>query len=149
MRLWSRPSMIWRQWNRCCGNIISASPAIIVEPMPNAGGMVPPAPGYLRGLRELTDRFGLLLLFDEIVTLRLGSGGLQEAEGVIPDYDRSGQDHRRRLPGWRIWRTRRHHEPIRSGRGSGILSHSGTFNGNNITMTAGLGGDAAAGSRSD
>ena len=58
---------------------------IIVEPMPNAGGMLPPAPGYLRGLRQLADRYGLLLLFDEIVTFRLSGGGLQEAEGLKPD----------------------------------------------------------------
>ena len=53
--------------------------------MPNAGGMVPPAPGYLRGLRRLADQFGVLLLFDEIVTFRLSSGGLQEAEDALPD----------------------------------------------------------------
>ena len=110
---------------------------IIVEPMPNAGGMVPPAPGYLRGLRELANRFGLLLLFDEIVTLRLGSGGLQEAEGVFPDMTALAKIIGGGFPvgafGGRA-DIMSQFDP----EGSGILSHSGTFNGNNITMTAGL-----------
>ena len=110
---------------------------IIVEPMPNAGGMAPPAPGYLRGLRELADRFGLLLLFDEIVTLRLSSGGLQEAEGVTPDMTALAKIIGGGFPvgafGGRA-DIMSQFDPA----GAGILSHSGTFNGNNITMTAGL-----------
>ncbi len=110
---------------------------IIVEPMPNAGGMTPPAPGYLRGLRELADRFGLLLLFDEIVTLRLSSGGLQEAEGVIPDMTALAKIIGGGFPvgafGGRA-DIMSQFDPA----GSAKLSHSGTFNGNDITMTAGL-----------
>ena len=110
---------------------------IIVEPMPNAGGMVPPAPGYLRGLRELADRFGLLLLFDEIVTLRLSSGGLQAVEGVNPDMTALAKIIGGGFPvgafGGRA-DIMSQFDPA----GSGKLSHSGTFNGNDITMTAGL-----------
>ena len=110
---------------------------IIVEPLPNAGGMAPPAPGYLRGLRELADRYDLLLLFDEIVTLRLSSGGMQEAEGVIPDMTALAKIIGGGFPvgafGGRA-DIMSQFDP----EGSGKLSHSGTFNGNNITMTAGL-----------
>ncbi len=110
---------------------------IIVEPMPNAGGMVPPAPGYLRGLRELADRFGLLLLFDEIVTLRLSSGGLQEAEAASPDMTALAKIIGGGFPVGAFGGRADIMSQFDPG-GPGILSHSGTFNGNNITMTAGL-----------
>ncbi len=56
--------------------------AIILEP---AGGD-DPLPGYLEGLREVTDRHGVVLIFDEIVTgFRIGLGGAQEVFGVTPD----------------------------------------------------------------
>lgn len=57
--------------------------AIIVEPLQR---IIPPAPGFLEGLRALCDRFDVLLIFDEIVTgFRLAYGGAQERYGVIPD----------------------------------------------------------------
>ena len=57
--------------------------AIIVEPLQR---IIPAAPGFLRGLRDLCDRHGILLIFDEIVTgFRLDYGGAQERYGVIPD----------------------------------------------------------------
>ncbi|EEE38737.1 glutamate-1-semialdehyde 2,1-aminomutase [Rhodobacteraceae bacterium KLH11] len=57
--------------------------AIIVEPLQR---IIPPAPGYLQGLRDLCDRHNVLLVFDEIVTgFRLAYGGAQERYGVTPD----------------------------------------------------------------
>ncbi|MEQ9695563.1 aminotransferase class III-fold pyridoxal phosphate-dependent enzyme [Shimia sp. SDUM112013] len=57
--------------------------AIIVEPLQR---IIPAAPGYLQGLRDLCDRHGVLLIFDEIVTgFRLAYGGAQERYGVTPD----------------------------------------------------------------
>ena len=110
---------------------------IIVEPMPNAGGMIPPAPAYMRGLRALADRYGLLLLFDEIVTLRLSRGGMQEVAGVHPDLTAMAKIIGGGFPvgafGGRA-DIMAQFEPARAG----MLSHSGTFNGNNITMSAGL-----------
>ncbi|MEL6521777.1 MAG: aminotransferase class III-fold pyridoxal phosphate-dependent enzyme [Pseudomonadota bacterium] len=56
---------------------------IIVEPLQR---IIPPAPGYLQGLRSLCDKYQVLLIFDEIVTgFRLAFGGAQERYGVIPD----------------------------------------------------------------
>ena len=111
--------------------------AIIIEPMPNAGGMLPPAPGYLRGLRELADRFDVLLLFDEIVTFRLSSGGLQETEGVLPDMTALAKIIGGGFPVGAFGGRADIMAQFEPG-GAGVLSHSGTFNGNNITMTAGL-----------
>lgn len=56
---------------------------IIVEPMQR---LIPPAPGFLQGLREICTRHGLVLIFDEVVTgFRLAYGGAQERYGVTPD----------------------------------------------------------------
>ena len=59
--------------------------AVIVEPIPNAGGIIMPQEGYLEGLKEITRRYGALLIFDEVATYRLGRGGYQEESGVTPD----------------------------------------------------------------
>ncbi len=60
--------------------------AVIIEPVAGNMGVVPPAPGYLKALRDLTRRHGALLIFDEVITgLRLGLGGAQEKFGVLPD----------------------------------------------------------------
>ncbi len=57
--------------------------ATIVEPLHRC---IPPAPGFLEGLREVTERHGVLLVFDEVVTgFRLARGGAQEYYGVVPD----------------------------------------------------------------
>jgi glutamate-1-semialdehyde 2,1-aminomutase len=60
--------------------------AIIVEPVAGNMGCVPPAPGFLAGLRERCDREGALLIFDEVITgFRLGKGGAAARYGVTPD----------------------------------------------------------------
>jgi len=60
--------------------------AVIVEPVVGNMGCVPPAPGYLAGLRDITRRAGVLLVFDEVITgFRLGLGGAQAHYGVTPD----------------------------------------------------------------
>jgi glutamate-1-semialdehyde 2,1-aminomutase len=60
--------------------------AVIVEPVAGNMGVVPPAPGFLAGLREATERCGALLIFDEVITgFRVGYGGAQGLHGVRPD----------------------------------------------------------------
>jgi len=60
--------------------------AIIVEPVLGAGGCIPPEEGYLKGLRELADEHGALLIFDEVITgFRLALGGAQEFFNVSAD----------------------------------------------------------------
>ncbi len=65
--------------------------AVMLEPLLGNGGGVLPRPGYLQALRELTDRHDILLIFDEIVTLRLAVGGYQGMSGVIPDITTMGK----------------------------------------------------------
>ena len=60
--------------------------AVIVEPVAANMGVIPPASGFLAGLRKLCDQNGALLIFDEVITgFRVGPGGAQELFGVRPD----------------------------------------------------------------
>jgi beta-alanine--pyruvate transaminase len=61
--------------------------AVIVEPMAGSTGVLPPPRGYLKRLRELCDKYGILLIFDEVITAfgRLGYAFAAERFGVVPD----------------------------------------------------------------
>ena len=60
--------------------------AVLVEPIQANTGIIPPEPGYLAFLREITQRYGALLIFDEVITgFRVAPGGAQELYGVSPD----------------------------------------------------------------
>jgi glutamate-1-semialdehyde 2,1-aminomutase len=66
--------------------------AIIVEPIVGNMGYVTPVPGFLRGLRERTERYGALLIFDEVITwLRFGLEGAQARVGITPDMTTIGK----------------------------------------------------------
>ncbi len=66
--------------------------AVIVEPVVGNMGCIPPAPGYLQAMRELTSKHGALLIFDEVMTgFRLARGGAQELYGVRPDLTTLGK----------------------------------------------------------
>jgi len=65
---------------------------VAVEPVAANMGVVPPEPGFLDGLRELCDRHGALLLFDEVITgFRIAYGGAQAVYGVRPDLTAFGK----------------------------------------------------------
>ena len=66
--------------------------ALIVEPVAGNMGVVPPADGFLAGLREVCDEHGSLLIFDEVITgFRVSAGGAQERYGVVPDLTVMGK----------------------------------------------------------
>ncbi len=66
--------------------------AVIVEPVVGNMGCVPPLPGYLEALREITARHGALLIFDEVMTgFRVGYGGAQQRYGIRPDMTTLGK----------------------------------------------------------
>ncbi len=66
--------------------------AVIVEPVAGNMGCIPPAPGFLTGLRELCDRFESLLIFDEVMTgFRVGPESAQGRFGVTPDLTTMGK----------------------------------------------------------
>src|SRR5271168_1120019 len=65
---------------------------VIVEPVVGNAGTIPPAPGYLEGLREITAAYGALLIFDEVMTgFRVSLGGAQQRYGINPDLTTLGK----------------------------------------------------------
>ena len=84
--------------------------AVIVEPVAANMGVVLPKEGFLQGLRELCDKFGAVLIFDEVITgFRLAFGGAAEYFGVTPDMVTYGKDYRCRYAGRRLRRGERDH----------------------------------------
>jgi glutamate-1-semialdehyde 2,1-aminomutase len=110
--------------------------ALIVEPVPGGLSYLPPAPGYLAGLREVVHRHGALLIFDEIQTLRLSRGGAQELFGVTPDLTTMGKIIGGGFPVG-AFGGRRDVMDLFDPNRPGHLHHSGTFNGNRATVVAG------------
>jgi glutamate-1-semialdehyde 2,1-aminomutase len=112
--------------------------AVIVEPLQR---MIKPRPGFLEGLREMTRRYGAMLIFDEIVTgFRLAWGGAQERYGVTPDLAAFGKTISGGTPLAAICGRREIMEvanPRRKGKGPYTFV-SGTFNGNPVGAAAGL-----------
>ncbi|RYF61796.1 MAG: aminotransferase class III-fold pyridoxal phosphate-dependent enzyme [Comamonadaceae bacterium] len=113
--------------------------AIIVEPMLGAGGNIAPVPGFLAGLRQLADRCGAVLVFDEVKTSRLGPAGMQGREGVTPDMTTLGKYLGGGLPlaafGGRA-DIMQHFDPARADG----LKHAGTFNNNICSLSAAVAG---------
>ena len=111
--------------------------AIIVEPIAGSCGMIPPQPGFLEMLRETASKFKILLIFDEVLSFRLSRGGGQELYGVVPDLTALGKIIGGGFPVGALAGSNEylnHFAPDKAG----FLGHSGTFNGNSATMTAGL-----------
>ena len=66
--------------------------ALIVEPVAANMGVVPPKPGFLQGLRAITEKYKTVLIFDEVITgFRLSYGGAQDYYGVVPDMATLGK----------------------------------------------------------
>ncbi|HEY7697826.1 MAG TPA: glutamate-1-semialdehyde 2,1-aminomutase, partial [Vicinamibacteria bacterium] len=110
--------------------------ALIVEPVAGNMGVVLPADGFLRGLRELCDREGALLIFDEVMTgFRVDRGGAQKLYGVRPDLTTLGKVIGGGLPVGAYGGRRDLMEQVAP---SGPVYQAGTFSGNPLAMAAGL-----------
>jgi glutamate-1-semialdehyde 2,1-aminomutase len=108
----------------------------IVEPVAGNMGVVPPAEGYLQGLRELCDRHGSLLLFDEVMTgFRVAWGGAQIRYGVRPDLTCLGKVIGGGLPCAAYGGRRDLMEQVSP---SGPVYQAGTLSGNPLAMAGGL-----------
>lgn len=110
--------------------------AVIVEPVAANMGVVEPAPGFLAGLREICDKNGALLIFDEVITgFRLALGGAQEYFGVRADLVTFGKIIGAGMPVG-AYGGRRDVMSVISPRGS--VYQAGTLSGNPVAMAAGL-----------
>jgi glutamate-1-semialdehyde 2,1-aminomutase len=112
--------------------------AVILEPYQRT---IVPAPGFLAGVREVTRRYGVPLIFDEIVTgFRLAYGGAQEYYGVVPDLATFGKVMAGGFPLGAVAgpaEIMRHFDPALEGTPDYVWQ-AGTLNGNPIAATAGL-----------
>ena len=112
--------------------------AVIIEPFQR---LIPPQPGFLQGLREITRRHGILLVFDEVVTgFRLAYGGAQQYYGVVPDIACVGKIVGGGFPLAAVCASAdlmQPFDPARDGKGE-FIAQSGTLNGNPIAAVAGL-----------
>lgn len=110
--------------------------AVIVEPVAANMGVVPPVPGFLEGLRGLTQREGALLIFDEVITgFRLAYGGAQTLFGITPDLTTLGKVIGGGLPvaayGGRA-------DVMKLVAPEGPVYQAGTLSGNPLAMRAGM-----------
>ena len=110
--------------------------AVIVEPVAGNMGVVPPQPGFLEALREITRQAGALLIFDEVITgLRLAYGGAQSLFGVTPDITCLGKIIGGGLPVGAYGGRRDIMEVVAP---LGPVYQAGTLSGNPLAMAAGL-----------
>ena len=111
--------------------------AIIMEPMLGALGMIPPEPGYLAAMRDITAKHGILLIFDEVITLRLSPGGMQQIAGVTPDLTALGKIIGGGMPVGAFGGRREIMQQFNPEK-PGFMWHASTFSGNPMTMAAGI-----------
>ncbi|KXH87298.1 glutamate-1-semialdehyde 2,1-aminomutase [Sporosarcina sp. HYO08] len=110
--------------------------AVIVEPVAGNMGVVPPTPGFLEGLRELTESNGTLLIFDEVMTgFRVGYNCAQGYYGVTPDLTCLGKVIGGGLPVGAYGGKREIMENVAP---AGTVYQAGTLSGNPLAMTAGI-----------
>lgn len=110
--------------------------AVIVEPIAGNMGLVPPAEGFLQRLRQLCDRHGCLLIFDEVITgFRVAYGGAQQLYGVVPDLTCFGKIIGGGLPVGAYGGRRDLMSQVAP---SGPVYQAGTLSGNPLAMAAGI-----------
>jgi glutamate-1-semialdehyde 2,1-aminomutase len=113
--------------------------AVLIEPMVGSGGGISADRAFLALLREETQRHGIVLIFDEVMTSRLAPGGLQSKLGITPDMTSFGKY----LGGGMSFgafggsdQIMRRFDPSTAG----SFVHSGTYNNNTLTMAGGVAG---------
>ena len=109
---------------------------IIIEPIMGSAGQITPDLEYLKFLREITEQYHIVLIFDEVVTGRLSLGGAQKFYGVTPDLTTMGKIIGGGTPVGAFGGKQeimQLYDPREK-----KMYHSGTFNGNAVTMAAGL-----------
>lgn len=110
--------------------------AVIVEPIAGNMGVVPPAPGFLEGIRELTRKYGALFICDEVMTgFRVAYGGAQVRFNIDPDVTCLGKIIGGGLPVGAYGGKKEIMEKIAP---AGPIYQAGTLSGNPLAMTAGI-----------
>ena len=119
-----------------CGEIGQQVACIIVEPVAGNMNCIPPEPGFLQGLREVCDQYGIVLIFDEVMTgFRVALGGAQAHYGVTPDMTTLGKVIGGGMPVGAFGGKR---EIMAQLAPLGPVYQAGTLSGNPVAMAAGL-----------
>ncbi len=114
----------------------AAIAAVIVEPVPGNMGLVLPKPGFLDGLRALTRDYGVVLIFDEVISgFRVARGGAQETYGIDPDLTCLGKVIGGGLPLAAVGGKRAIMDLLSP---LGPVYQAGTLSGNPLAVTAGI-----------
>ena len=117
---------------------------IIIEPTGASGGTVPVKPEFLKGLRELADKYGVALIFDEVITgFRLAPGGAQERFGVRADLTCLAKVLAGGLPGGAVCGSKSYFSKMEFSGDAKFdrynrVTHYGTFNANPVSAAAGI-----------
>jgi glutamate-1-semialdehyde 2,1-aminomutase len=131
-------------WNdqEACAEILAKEgdqiAGLIIDPILCNAGLVSPVDGFLPWLREETERRGIVLIFDEVISFRVAWGGAQERFGIRPDLTTLGKIIGGGLPVGAFGGRRdimAFYDPRKHG---ARISHGGTFNANPVTMAAGV-----------
>jgi glutamate-1-semialdehyde 2,1-aminomutase len=110
---------------------------VLFDAMPNRAGLVPASHEFVRFLREQTERRGILLLLDEVITFRVAVGGIQSEYGLKPDLTTLGKVIGGGFP-IGAFGGRADVMDLLDPRTAGHLVHGGTFSANPVSMRAGL-----------
>jgi glutamate-1-semialdehyde 2,1-aminomutase len=112
--------------------------AVLVDPMPNRAGLVPATETYLETLRKVSRDIGALLIFDEVISFRLGYHGAQGRFGIAPDLTALGKFIGGGFPVGAVVGTEAAMSVFDPTTGEPAVPHGGTFSANPVTMHAGI-----------
>ncbi|MCH8195481.1 MAG: aspartate aminotransferase family protein [Chloroflexi bacterium] len=143
----ARDELVFMEFNDTEGSVAAIEgekdnlAAVIIEPIMGAGGLIPPAPGYLEALRDVTARHDIVLVFDEMISFSIARGGAQEFYGVTPDMTTTGKCAGGGLPigvfGGRA-EIMDLLDPTKTSTGYAKVSHVATYGGHPLSMVSGL-----------
>ncbi|MBK81998.1 MAG: aspartate aminotransferase family protein [Gammaproteobacteria bacterium] len=129
---YNQPEIARRLIERHAGELA----AVIVEPALGSMGMIPASEEFLRALREATAAHDVLLIFDEVITLRAGYGGAQGELGITPDLTAMGKIIGGGLPIGAVGGRRELMRMFHPDEAEPVM-HASTFSGNPLSMAAG------------
>jgi glutamate-1-semialdehyde 2,1-aminomutase len=110
---------------------------VVIDLMPNRAGLIPATPAFVDMLKRVREDTGILLVFDEVITLRLSYGGGQEVFGISPDLSAIGKIIGGGYPVGAVGGSAAVMSVFDPSQSKPLLPHGGTFNANPVTMVAG------------
>ena len=132
----NRPELAARRIERHASELA----AVIVDPVPNRVGLMPADREFLESLRAVTAAHGVVLIFDEVISFRIGYHGAQGHFGIRPDLTTLGKIIGGGFPVGAVGGRADVMAVFDPTKGTPPVPHGGTFNANPVTMAAGLAG---------